>query len=104
MLGRPELAPSELCFELAEPPRNPAGTSTVRSYYESWIREQLPLVRRAQARDYQRQMRRYILPVLGEIALSELRPADIRGFQAELFAKGKSVNTHATSSLARCGQ
>lgn len=68
-----------------------ATEPNVRSYYESWIEQQIPVVRRAQARDYKGHMRRYILDALGDVPLSELRASDVRGFQAELLAKGKSV-------------
>lgn len=64
---------------------------TVRSYYETWIKEQLPLSRKAQVRDYRGHMRRYILPALGKLGLAELKPSDVRGFQAELLSKGLSV-------------
>lgn len=54
-------------------------------YYTTWIKEQIPVVRRAQARDYRRHVTRYVLPVLGKVLLPELRPAHVRGLQAELL-------------------
>jgi integrase len=64
---------------------------TVTEYYEEWIAYQEPLVRKAQARDYRRHLKGYVLPRLGGIPLSALEPGDIRGLQAELLAKGLSV-------------
>lgn len=64
---------------------------TIAEYFTSWIKEQEPLARKAQLRDYRRHFRIYIRPALGDIALSELRASDVRGFQADLLMRGKSV-------------
>ncbi len=66
---------------------------TVASYYETWIVERTPLVRKALARDYRRHMTGYVIPRLGAVSLADLRPADIRGLQSELLARGLSVKT-----------
>jgi integrase len=58
---------------------------TVASYFREWIATKKALVRKAQLRDYDRHFRRYILPRLGGVPLSELRPRDIRGLQSELL-------------------
>jgi len=63
----------------------PGISPTVAEYYERWIREQLPVVRRAQARDYRRHLTRYILPLIGHVRLADLRPSHVRGLQADLL-------------------
>ena len=69
----------------------PAGP-TVEEYYRGWITHQVPpLVRKAQARDYRRHIINYVLRVLGDVVLSELKPGDVRGLQAELFSRRLSV-------------
>ncbi|MBP1688837.1 MAG: integrase family protein [Deltaproteobacteria bacterium] len=65
-------------------PNTPTGP-TVAEYYSSWIKEQIPVVRRAQARDYRRHLIRYVLPILGKVPLAELRASHVRGLQAELL-------------------
>ena len=60
-------------------------------YFEEWIAYQEPLVRKAQARDYRRHLKGYILPKLGSVPLAGLQPGDIRGLQAELLGHGLSV-------------
>ena len=77
------LEPSAVPVTAAAP--RPGISPTVAEYYERWIREQLPVVRRAQARDYRRHLTRYVLPILGKKLLAELRPSDVRGLQAELL-------------------
>lgn len=72
--------------EEATPPAAPVP-HTVRSYYEEWIAEQAPLVRKAQARVYRKDRERHVLPELGDLLLRDLKPKDIRGLQAELLAK-----------------
>jgi integrase len=68
----------------------PAGP-TVSEYFEQWITEQTPMVRKAQARDYRRHLRQHVLPALGGRLLAELRAADVRGLQAELLSAGLST-------------
>lgn len=62
-----------------------ANNPTVEQYYAAWIKDQLPIVRRGQARDYKRHFRRYILPILGNVPLADLRPSHVRGLQVELL-------------------
>jgi hypothetical protein len=69
----------------------PLSGPTVAAYYERWIAEQTPVVRRAQARDYRRHVVTHVLPFLGQTSLAALRPSDIRGLQAELLTRGLSV-------------
>lgn len=63
---------------------SPAGTSpappapTLRSYYGTWIAEQAPRVRPALLREYTRHFAAYILPTLGDLPLTALRPKDVR--------------------------
>src|SRR5262245_8163901 len=68
-----------------------ASGPTVATYYERWIGEQAPVIRRAQARDYRRHIVTHVLPFLGQTSLAALRPSDIRGLQAELLTRGLSV-------------
>jgi integrase len=65
---------------------------TVAEYAHGWIAQQTPpLVRKAQARDYRRHVLRYVVPTLGSLSLVDVKPSDLRGVQAELFARGLSV-------------
>ena len=65
---------------------------TVAAYADDWLAQQTPpLVRKAQARDYRRHLLGYVLPTLGSLALADVKPSDLRGVQAELFARGLSV-------------
>src|SRR5262245_4277847 len=69
---------------------------TVMAYYDRWIAQQvLPLVRRAQARDYRRHLTGYVLPVLGSILLADLTASDLRGLQSELLTSGRPRNLDA---------
>ncbi len=74
-------------------PAVPAGATpaplapTLRSYYETWIAEQTPRIRPALLREYTRHFTSYILPTLGDLPLTALRPKDVRGLQAELLAR-----------------
>jgi integrase len=83
-LIRPEGEPIDVAALL------PAGP-TVCEYYKSWIADQLPVVRKAQARDYRRRVTGYVLPTLGDMMLADLKPSDVRGLQAELLSRGLSV-------------
>jgi len=70
-------------------PQPPPSSVTLAAYYERWIAEQTQLVRRAQARDYERHLRGYVLPVLGTMLIATLMPADLRGLQLELLTRGR---------------
>ncbi len=64
----------------------PLGSiATAETYFQDWIKTKAPLVRKAQLRDYNPHFRRYVLPRLGGVPLSELRLRDIRGLQSELL-------------------
>jgi integrase len=65
----------------------PATGPTVEEYYEDWIKQQLPVVRRGQGRDYRRHFRRYILPVMRNVPLADLWPVHVRGLQVELLGQ-----------------
>jgi integrase len=67
----------------------PPNSVTLTEYYERWIGEQIALVRRAQARDYERHLRGYVLPVLGSLPIIALTAADVRGLQLELLTRGR---------------
>ncbi len=60
-------------------------------YFALWIEEQVPLVRKAQLRDYRRHLGRYVLPVLRKVLLADLKASDVRGLQSELLSQGLSV-------------
>jgi integrase len=63
---------------------------TLRSYYATWIVDQVPpVVRPAQQRDYRRHLEGYVLPILGDVVLAELRALDVRGLQTELLKNGR---------------
>jgi len=88
VIGRP--APSSTAAAAKRPaPPEPSGP-TVAEYFARWLEEQTPVVRRAQARDYRRHLRRNVLPVLGKLPLADLKASDVRGLQADLLAQGKS--------------
>ena len=71
-------------------PEAPGATGpTLATYYEQWIVEQQPLVRRAQLRDYERHLTGYVLPVLGTVPFAALTPSHVSGLQAELLTKGR---------------
>jgi len=85
----------------------PAATverTTVRAFFECWIRQQRPpIVRTAQGRDYRQHLTRYVLDavidvhgsdlVVGDIALAELRTVHLRALQAGLLERGLAVKT-----------
>ena len=64
---------------------------TVSDQVERWLAAQAPLVRKAQLADYRRHLRRYVVPLIGPVAIAELQPTDTRAVQAELLARGLSV-------------
>jgi integrase len=70
----------------------PAEVFTISGYYATWIAVQVPKVRKALARDYHRHFERYILPILGDLPISDLRPKDVRALQSKLLAR-KHVHT-----------
>ena len=66
-------------------------TTTVAQHIEHWLRMQAPLVRKAQLIDYRRHLRKYLVPIIGSVALTDLQPTDTRAVQAELLSRGLSV-------------
>jgi len=68
------------------------GLLTVAEYFERWIADKVPPeVRKAQAQDYRRHLRRYVLPALGDVGLARLMARDILGLRAELRQRGLSL-------------
>lgn len=64
---------AQLGLAVQQPDPAPAPL-TVADYYVAWLaRKQEPHVRRSMVRDYRQHFTRYILPVLGDHALGELR-------------------------------
>ena len=103
---RPALHASFAGAKDADPGPLPVAP-TVASYFEQWIVDKVPPeVRRAQAKDYRRHLRGYVLPTLGERPLVELGPRDILGLRAELRQRGLSLkfvkNILAGSLKAMC--
>jgi len=70
---------------------------TVKQYFDSWLEQQKPVVRKAQARDYERHIGDYAIPRIGSLTLAELKPAHIRGLQAELLSQPKKKGTGTLS-------
>jgi integrase len=64
---------------------------TVSSFFDDWFKTQKPVVRAAQANDYQRHIKRYVVPVIGHVPLNALGPMDVKGLQAELLGRKLSV-------------
>ena len=63
---------------------------TLRAYYAQWIADQVPpRVRRAQARDYGQHFTGYILPILGDVPLADLKQSDVVGLETELLTTGR---------------
>jgi integrase len=66
----------------------PSLGPTVRSHYPVWFAAQAPLVRRANARDYERHFKGYVFDYpFADIPLAALTPRDARALQAELLAR-----------------
>ena len=73
------------------PGPKPTLGHTLRSYAEEvFLPYQLPLVRKAQARDYSRHLK-IVCNHLGDVQLALLAPSDLRGLQADLLGSGRSV-------------
>ena len=65
---------------------------TVQGYFERWVADKVPPeVRRAQANDYRRHMKGYVLPVLGDLPLEAVTARDILGLRTELRQRGLSL-------------
>jgi integrase len=60
---------------------------TVAEFYERWFEDVrvLPGTRKAQRRDYQRHIKRYVLPHIGHIPLTQLQSADMVALQTILL-------------------
>jgi integrase len=75
---------------LAAVPEPPPDDQTVAAYFSEWIASAVPpLVRKAQARDYRRHLRGYVLPVLGKVALTDVTPRHARDLQQALLTAGR---------------
>jgi integrase len=74
-----------------QPTAPPLG-HTVKSYADEVFLpyNQVPRVRKAQARDYRRHLK-IVVEALGDLVLAILEPSDIRGLQAELIDRGLST-------------
>src|SRR5262249_26966371 len=67
---------------------SPTGTS-VAAYYERWIVEQEPHVRRAQLRDYKRHLTGYVLPILGTVEIAALTVTLVDDLKTKLLLEGR---------------
>jgi integrase len=76
---------------VSSPPPVAAGPSgpTVATYYEQWIAKQLPVVRRARARDYERHLQGYVVPVPGAVEIAALTAADVDDLKTRLLQEGR---------------
>ncbi|MFN8544618.1 MAG: hypothetical protein U0807_10510 [Candidatus Binatia bacterium] len=87
---------STLRSYFARPEREPDQAMSRGPTLAEYLRESFlpynrpPQVRKAQARDYVRHGK-IIARLVGHVSLTDLTPAIIRGLQAELFARGRSV-------------
>lgn len=70
-------------------PRRPMGKGArLRDYYAVWIARQVPpAVRQSAATRYRINFERIILPRLGDLVLTDLTPAVLLDFRAELFQR-----------------
>lgn len=79
--------------------RPATSTTTLRDYSQQWLASRLgrggaPL--RPRVRElYEGQLRRHILPALGEVPLNRLRPTTIRTWYAKLLEHGPGASTTA---------
>jgi integrase len=96
VVGRVVRAGRDPAAVLRETIKNPEPAADVaaerlRDFAARWLDAQSPDIRPAQARDYRRHLRRYILPRLGRLPLANLTRADVKGFQVELLKVGPPV-------------
>lgn len=79
-------------FERKEKQPEKPRALTIAEYFDRWIVDKNPpLIRKAQARDYRRHIRNYVLPRLGDIAIAEVSARDILGAVGGLLHGGLSV-------------
>src|SRR5574341_2636866 len=82
----------------------PACAPTLSGYADLWLpRQQPPFVRPAQRRDYNRDIRRYVLPArikrevgecrIGDLPLSQLAPKHLLDLRERLRARGLATKT-----------
>jgi len=73
-------------------PEPPPAEQTVAAYFLEWIATAVPpLVRKAQARDYRRHIKGYVLPALGRHVMADVTPRDARELQLTLMTRGRRV-------------
>ena len=76
-------------------------TITVADYFEKWIADKVPpLVRKAQARDYRRHIKGYVLQDLGQVPIAELSPRDILGLREQLVLQRGLSMKYAKNIIA----
>lgn len=88
--------------ELApKPSEQSVSTPTVKAYYEEWIaRQEPPIVRAAQSRDYRQHLEHYVLHAamtdgrtLDALRLDEIRPTHLLKLRERLLGFGLSIKT-----------
>ena len=88
---RPTLTESLRSGESEAPQATVVVPLTVQGYFERWVADKVPPeVRRAQANDYRRHMKGYVLPLLGDMPLA-VTARDILGLRTELRQRGLSL-------------
>lgn len=66
----------------------------VADYYEQWIaRKKEPMVRRSALRDYRQHFTAYIVPAIGELALTAIDVSVLERLRDQLLARGLSPKT-----------
>jgi len=84
----------------------PDARMTVEAFLERWVRESLPLSKRAPRtiRSYQAAVRLHLVPALGRVRLARLSPAQVERFLSDELASGKGRRTvelsHAVLRIA----
>jgi integrase len=70
---------------------------TVREFLEDWLVQSAPTRRPTTSSSYERCMRDYVLPHLGDVTLAELGPEHVRAWEAELLCKPRRFRDGALS-------
>ena len=81
----------------------PSARTTVAEFLAGWLRAEAQRVRPATWRGRELQVRRYIVPTLGSLALVDLRPSDVERMTSSMMKAGRAGMTarHARATLRR---
>ncbi len=69
---------------------------TIEEFFKKWLDDRRGKVSQGTHYDYSRIAEKHIIPELGEILLSKLRPIDLRDFEAKLSREGRKDNKKTT--------